>query len=219
MADPNARSKLSELPAGALLELSAQRDGPDGLARQALEVLYERARIDCFWTDRRILRNDDDALDAVQRKFLRLWSASPRFVDRSATPEESEKLGRSYLKLLDVRIALRLKKQSGRAAPFSSFAETAEPGWNPESALVQPPDDGPVAATDVERALQQLSREQRMAALLFADGHEYADIARIMGLTPTRTRSLLQSTKKKLRKFLAPAEPVAAALEDDHERS
>ncbi len=57
---------------------------------------------------------------------------------------------------------------------------------------------------DLEAALQALTPKQKVAFLLFADGHTEREIAQQLGLSRGNVHAYLEAARKKLKKILAP---------------
>lgn len=137
--------------------------------------------------------------DIAQEAFLRLYKAAPDL-------EPGAKLSTILYKIayhLAVDLARRRKSRAGRAPTLSLDAPGHEPaagrGETPE-ALYQ----AAQASAAIAESLASLPDTQRLAITLRAyEGHSYAEIAEILGLSVPSVESLLfrarQSLSKKLK--------------------
>ena len=160
----------------------------------AYDHIYQRyaARVDSVC--RRMLADPQDAQDAAQETFLRVYQALPRFN------------GRYQLGAWITRIAtnvcldhLRARKRAPtEAAPQEVLEDVVDAGpvAGPEEALLRR-DEG----ERVQETLARLTPMQRQAILMRDfEGRAYSDIASSLGVSETRARVLLHRARKGFRR-------------------
>ncbi|MBI4617495.1 MAG: sigma-70 family RNA polymerase sigma factor, partial [Planctomycetes bacterium] len=172
-------------PDDALVERAARGDAP------SFDELVERHKDGVYRTAARILRDRDEAFDAVQEVFLRVYRALPRLSDRS-------RFG-PWLRKIAVRTTLSFLEKKGRHV--SQSLESA-----PEAASNERPDH---AASDrelgeaIRAALGKLPADQRTAVILCdIEGLSYEEIADVCAIPKGTVMSRIHYGRKKLRDML-----------------
>jgi RNA polymerase sigma-70 factor (ECF subfamily) len=162
----------------------AARAGDDA----AFGVLVARHARAAFAIARAVVGDADLAEDVCQEALFRIWQ-------RLRDCKEPERFA-NWLAVSVRRHALNALRNCRRAAELSSelVDEARRPDHEAEAADT-------VAA--LERALQQLSSEQRQAVLLFdLEGWSHLEIAASLGTTEAMSRQHLMLGRRKLRQLL-----------------
>lgn len=157
-----------------------------------LEELFEAHHLRLFRLARRLLRNADDARDAVQDAFLR----AARHADRLPPGEPG---GEAWL----VRVLVNLchdhhRRHRRRGEPALLTGEEASP--------VSQPDDAALARLSVEAALAVLPARRRAVVVLHElEERSVEEIAAFLGVARVTVRWHLAAGRRQLAKILAPA--------------
>ena len=152
--------------------------------------LIERHGLAARRAARAILRDDDDADDAVQEGMLAAWRAIDRY-DRTRP-------FRPWLMRIVVNAALDARRRS-RVRQAEPIAEALEsrgllPDRMAEAALLR---------TKLDAGLAALPERQRIALVLFdAEGWGHADIAATLGVPEGTVRSYVFHARRALRRTL-----------------
>ncbi len=164
----------------------------------ALRELMERYQGPVYAMAYRMLGNAADAEDIAQRTFIRVWKAAPAY--------EPGARFTTWLFTIVKNLVFNESRRRQRK-PASSLESSAEQGFCASSPPEQAP-DATLAHKEleeiVERALGQLSPKARMAIQLrrFED-MGYEDIATVLGMTVSATKSMLFRARRELRELLA----------------
>jgi RNA polymerase sigma-70 factor, ECF subfamily len=162
---------------------------PDELA--AFERIMARSERPVLRIAQRLLNNPQDAQDAAQEVFLRLYQHLRKLDDaRGLEP---------WL----FRVTVNVCRDMARRRPRSvSLEETPDP--------VEPRPDAQHAAEReqqremVRRALARLGQKERAALVLRdVEGFSTREVARILGSSETTVRSQISTARLKLRDFTA----------------
>ncbi len=175
-----------------MMRMKTQRD--EGALRE-LMVHYQGP---VYTMAYRLLGNAADAEDIAQRTFIRVWKAAPTY--------EPEARFTTWLFTIVKNLAFNESRRRKRK-PASSLDAAAEQGITPAAVSTQAPDvslEHKELEIVVEQALSQLSPKARMAVQLrrFED-LGYEDIAGVLGMTASATKSLLFRARRELRTLLA----------------
>jgi RNA polymerase sigma factor (sigma-70 family) len=155
---------------------------------RAFERLYRRHVADVYRYALVLLRSPDDAEQVTQATFLSAYRA----FDRGERPRNQ----RAWLFGL-AHAACR------RRARLQDGADEAEP-----DAL----DDGPATPAEIRRALAHLPFDERAALVMRElEGRSYAEIARVLELSPAGVETLVFEARWALRKWLEGALTCRAA--------
>ncbi|HEX2235769.1 MAG TPA: sigma-70 family RNA polymerase sigma factor [Actinomycetota bacterium] len=160
----------------------------------AYDSIYERYAPRVNAVCRRMLSDRQDAQDAAQETFLRVYQALPRFNGRY-------QLG-AWINRIATNVCLdhlRARKRTpAEATPNEVLDDVVEPesSANPEELLLRS-DEG----ARVQQTLGRLTEMQRTAILMRDfEGRDYSDIASTLGMSETRVRVLLHRARKGFRK-------------------
>ncbi len=165
---------------------------------RALRELIERYQGPVYTMAYRMLGNTADAEDIAQRTFIRVWKAAPSY--------EPDARFTTWLFTIVKNLVFNESRRRQRK-PASSLDAAGEYGFAPEVTSELSPDaslEHKELEQVVEQALSRLSPKARMAVQLrrFED-MGYEDIAGVLGLTLSATKSLLFRARQELRALLA----------------
>jgi RNA polymerase sigma-70 factor (ECF subfamily) len=181
-------------------------DDPDLVAaaqagdRDALEQLLRLHQPKVHAICRRITGNDADALDATQEALVAIVSGIGRFD------------GRSRLSTWVYRVATNacldeLRRRSRR--PIVGLADDDPDAGRPEPVASARPADEAAARVDVDRALETVRPEFRVAVVLRdLCGLDYAEIADVLDLPPGTVRSRIARGRAALADALGNQDPA-----------
>ena len=126
-----------------------------------------------------ILQNQDDCRDAMQEAALKAWEKRGRLRDE-------ERFGPWIARIL-VNVCYDIQRKRKRVVSLEEAPEPAAPAPDPTLAL----------------ALQALPEKLRLPLVLqYAEGMEYAEIARVLHVTEGSVRGRIHRAKEQLRKEL-----------------
>jgi RNA polymerase sigma-70 factor (ECF subfamily) len=174
-------------------ELAAQaaREGSDGVAFTALVDRFRERVWRVCW---RLMNSQQDAEDAAQEVFVRLFFERGKFAGRSRYS--------TWVHGVAIRTCLTLRRSRSRRRR----RESPESAVGDEAALVQAhADTRPAvahtvdAAHDVARLLDDLDEEDRALVLMkFAEGHDYDELAEMFGTTAGALRMRVSRIRERL---------------------
>ncbi len=167
----------------------------------AFGELYDRHRLRIYHTAFRILRNRQDAEDAVQRSFQRAFTNLCRFREDSTFSTWVSRIAiNDALMLLRQRRANTRLQENDDDTEAPSVLDPADKGPTPEQALVETE----LRAT-VIRAISRLRKSLRIVVLLRElQGLTSAETARRLGLTVSAVKARTFHARRYLRKYLEP---------------
>ncbi len=167
----------------------------------AFGELYDRHRLRIYHTTFRILRNRQDAEDAVQRSFQRAFTNLCRFREDSTFSTWVTRIA-----INDALMLLRQRRANTRLQENNDGTE--------EPSVLDPTDKGPTpeqALAETERraaVLQAISylRESLRTVVLLRElqGLTSAETARRLGLTVTAVKARTFRARRHLREYLEP---------------
>ncbi len=165
---------------------------------RALRELMERYQGPVYTMAYRMLGNAADAEDIAQRTFIRVWKAAPTY--------EPEARFSTWLFTIVKNLVFNESRRRQRK-PASSLEAAAEQGFSAGGPAEHAP-DAHLALKDleavVEAALAKLSPQARMAVQLRRfEEMGYEEIASVLGITVSATKSLLFRARRELRELLA----------------
>ena len=166
------------------LAVEACREGSDGPAFNCLLARYrERVWQICY----RLMGNSEDAGDAAQEVFVRLFLNRGKFEGRSKYS--------TWVHGVAVRTCLTLRRGRGRRQRH----ETADP--RPLEGAVAEKIHGGGQSIDLMHMLERLSEEDRaMMILKHAEGYQYDELAAMFGLSVSACKMRLSRAREKLNK-------------------
>ena len=190
MAGPADDDGLATLSDEALAAQAA-REGSDGIAFTALMDRFRERVWRVCW---RLMGSQQDAEDAAQEVFVRLFFDRTKFAGRSRYSTWLHGVAiRTCLTLRRSRSRRRRREQAESAGDDDMLTvEThADPGASPTAAID--------AADDVGRLLEGLDEEDRALVLMkFAENHDYEELAEMFGATPGALRMRVSRIREKL---------------------
>jgi RNA polymerase sigma-70 factor, ECF subfamily len=167
----------------------------------AFGKLYELHRVRFYHTAFRILRNRQDAEDAVQRSFQRAFTNLCRFREDSTFSTWVTRIAiNDALMLLRQRRTNTRLHENNDDTEATSVLDPADKGPTPEQALAE--NELRVA---VIRAISHLRESLRIVVLLRElQGLTSAETARRLGLTVSAVKARTFHARRYLRKYLEP---------------
>lgn len=168
------------------LAAEAAREGSDGVAFVALvERFRQRVWRICF----RLLGNEQDANDAAQEVFIRLFTNRTKFEGRSKYA--------TWVHAIAVRTCLTIRRGRGRRQKHEDTI--SEEHWEHEQPSVEQAAGG--LALDLMNMLEVLDDEDRaMLILKYAEGHDYQELSEIFGHSVSACKMRLSRAREKLQK-------------------
>jgi RNA polymerase sigma factor (sigma-70 family) len=188
----------------------------------AFDALFRQHRAGLLGFLCRRLHSREAAEEALGIAFARAWRARSSFQGAATPGEEGAALreGAACVKAWLYRIALRVALDAQRSRRRHA---TAELDAHPEQAALLP-DEAPLpletvlererratARRAVAAALDRLRAEEaRLVRLFYFEGHDYAEIGRLLGVSRSQVRGRLHRLRARLRRdLLQGAFPVA----------
>lgn len=177
------------------LAAEAAREGSDGPAFVALvERFRQRVWRICF----RLLGNEQDASDAAQEVFLRLFTNRTKFEGRS-------KYG-TWVHAIAVRTCLTIRRGRGRRKKHEDTVSDEQ--WQRQQPQQTPARPG--LALDLMRMMEILDDEDRaMLILKYAEGHDYEELSEIFDLSVSACKMRLSRAREKLQQRF-PDQPLSS---------
>jgi RNA polymerase sigma-70 factor (ECF subfamily) len=183
-------------------EISLVREVDDAAARpasslmceEAFRAFYERTARGVWFYLARITGDRQLADDLLQEAYYRFY--------RAGAAHESERHRRNSLYTIATNVARDTWRRRGGVI---------ETPLDDVEACIGVTEDGIHARTDVARAMERLSPQQReMLWLAYANGSSHDEIAEVTGVAPGSVKSLLFRARKKLAAILgAPGNEAA----------
>lgn len=184
----------AERPGSSVRLLIENAKAGDRIAFDQLMICYQRRVVSTAW---RMLGNREDARDAAQEAFLRVYKHLGSF------REDQEFAG--WLYRIVVNVCHDLARKRGRADQFASleteretgYIETLAGGDDIEAAAIRAQEQAMVV-----QALETLSKKER-AALVLRDleGLSTEEVAQALGSSQTTVRSQISSARSKIKAF------------------
>ncbi len=166
------------------LAAEAAREGSDGLAFVALvERFRQRVWRICY----RLLGNEQDANDAAQEVFVRLFTHRAKFAGRSKYD--------TWVHAIAVRTCLTIRRGRGRRKRHEDT--TSEEKWEQKQPSHLPASPG--LKMDLMHMLEVLDDEDRaMLILKYAEGYDYEELAEIFDLSVSACKMRVSRAREKL---------------------
>lgn len=141
----------------------------------------------------RVLGTREEAEDAVQETFLKLWRASDRY-------DASRGTFKAWIGRVVVNHCLDRRRALKPVEALDVVGEMADDGPTPEDAAMAASRGATVAA-----AMDQLPPRQRaVLALFYGEGHSMLEVAEMLELNVKAVESLLSRGRAGLRQALEP---------------
>jgi RNA polymerase sigma-70 factor, ECF subfamily len=189
LPDSSARTAVSSV--ASMIE---RAKAGDAAAFEQMIDCYQRKVISTAW---RILGNREDARDAAQEVFLRVYKYLGGF--------RADQDFAAWLYRIIINVCRDQMRKRGRPDQFTSFEFEQELGNfdarasndDVEAAAIRSQQQAMIA-----RALETLSRKERAAIVLRdLEGLTTEQVARVLGSTQTTVRSHISSARAKIKKF------------------
>lgn len=166
------------------LAAEAAREGSEGPAFAALFERYEeRVWRVCF----RLLGNADDAADATQEVFVRLFFERSKFAGRSRYS--------TWVYGIALRVCLTLRRGRGRRQKHELAAQTEQSIH--EKHLAPPSSAG--AKLDLQQMLECLDDEDRALLIMkYAEGYNHDELAEIFDLSVSACKMRIHRAVQRL---------------------
>src|SRR5262245_30985202 len=192
MADPLNDRRDSECAASPIAQLIDCAQSGDTTAFDQIVIHHQHRVVALAWL---MLGNQEDARDAAQEAFLRVYKHIKKF---DPTQDFS---GWLYRIVVNVCRDLARKRRSN----LSSFEAEIETGAIQEPASPLNTEAAAMVAQEqaiVLKALATLTEKERAAIVLRdLEGLATEEVARILGSSPTTVRSQISSARAKIRVF------------------
>ena len=178
--------------------VNAARGGDE----QAIRDLLGRYRTAVFNLAFRILRNEEDATDAAQETFIRVFRALDRFDERQRFKPWILRIASNYC--ID-----QIRKRDWRTVSFDTPIETEDGTLEMELAGPGPQPDEVLKRKEqrmvIEQAIDSLPPDYRMAIVLrHTEGLSYEEIADVLGVPLGTVKARIHRARSALQKKLAP---------------
>ena len=158
--------------------------------QEAFGSLIDRHGLAARRAARAILRDEDDADDAVQEGMLAAWRAIERF--------DPVRPFRPWLMRIVVNAALDARRRS-KVRQAEPIAETLESGGLGPDRMAE----AALLRARIDAGLAELPERQRIALVLFdAEGWGHADIAAALGVPEGTVRSYVFHARRAMRQSL-----------------
>jgi RNA polymerase sigma-70 factor, ECF subfamily len=166
------------------LAAEAAREGSDG---PAFVALVERFRQRVWRICYRLLGNEQDANDAAQEVFVRLFTNRTKFAGRSKYA--------TWVHAIAVRTCLTIRRGRGRRKRHEDT--TSEEQWEQRQPTAE--STAPGLRLDLMHMLDVLDDEDRaMLILKYAEGYDYEELAAIFELSVSACKMRLSRAREKL---------------------
>jgi len=168
------------------LAAEAAREGSDGPAFVALLERYQdRVWRVCY----RLMGNAEDANDAAQEVFVRLFLQRDKFAGRSKYA--------TWVHGITIRTCLLLRRSHGRRRRHESTARDIESHRQEQCDR----HEGTAAALDLMQMLETLDDEDRALLIMkYAEGHSYDELAGMFNLSVSACKMKISRARDKLKR-------------------
>ncbi|MFY9558260.1 MAG: RNA polymerase sigma factor [Blastocatellia bacterium] len=189
LPDSSANSAVSSI--ASMIELAK---AGDAAAFEQIIDCYQRKVLSTSW---RMLGNQEDARDAAQEVFLRVFKYLRGF--------RADKDFAAWLYRIVINVCNDQMRKRGRHDQFTSFETEQElgsfdavaSGEDVEAAAIQSQQQ-----TIITQALATLSKKERAAIVLRdLEGLTTEEVARILGSSPATVRSQISSARVKIKLY------------------
>lgn len=157
------------------------------MALDLLTSVFTRLRPRLHSTARRLLESDDDADDAVQEAFCRLWQRRDRLSG------ESEAEGVSVTTVRNICIDSLRQRQSRPTDPLDERSD------RPDDTGTSPPSQELVEEVNTLISASLSARDREILIHRECDGWEFDDIAEHYGMTEASVRVAISRARRTVR--------------------
>jgi RNA polymerase sigma-70 factor (ECF subfamily) len=190
-----ARSQVVDVapPSDEQLAAEAAREGSDGPAFVALVDRYrQRVWRICY----RLLGNEQDANDAAQEVFLRLFLHRERFAGRSKYS--------TWAQGVALRTCLAMRRSRGRRQRREELVADDDLS----SSQPDRPDTAPGVAMDLAQMLEMLDEEDRALLILkYAEQYDYEELSAMFEISTSACKMRVSRAREKLQQRYADTSP------------
>jgi len=166
----------------------------DSYAFEQLITSYQHRVVATAW---RMLGNQEDARDAAQEVFLRVY----RYLERFRSGEDFS----AWLYRITINVCRDAHRRRGPQDRFASFETERELGNLPEGASADDVEAAAILSQEqaiIASALDTLSPKEREAIVLRdLEGLSTEEVARILGSSATTVRSQICSGRTKIKQY------------------
>ena len=168
------------------LAAAAAAEGSDGPAFVALVTRYQQR----VWrVCHRLMGREDDASDAAQEVFVRLFLNRAKFLGRSKYS--------TWVHGVAVRTCLQMRRGLARLRRHEDDARRQAAAK--QTRATQPP--GPGLALDLMQILDVLDEDDRALLIMkYAEGHDYRTLAKIFDLSVSACKMRISRACEKLQR-------------------
>ncbi|MEZ6139624.1 MAG: RNA polymerase sigma factor [Zavarzinella sp.] len=188
----NAKNPMEFVGDGKLIELAITGDRP------ALNHIFQKYRDDAYRVAYRLLGNKEDALDAIQEGFTKVFLKLETFEFRSSL--------KTWILRIVTNSALDYGRKRQRAKTLVERAGSEEFQESPPRMVEDPANVAEYSEmrSSLNGALMQLPEAQRSAFTLHVDGGlSYAEIAEVLEISIGTVMSRLFYARQKLKGLLS----------------
>ena len=166
------------------LAAEAAREGSDGPAFVAIvDRFQDRVWRVCY----RLMGNKEDASDATQEVFVRLFLQRAQFEGRSKYT--------TWMHGIAIRTCLMMRRGRGRRKKHEEVAQRRGTTRHERAHR-----DTPETAIDVAQMLETLDEEDRaMLILKYAEGYNYEELSEMFGLSVSGCKMRLSRARDRLK--------------------
>lgn len=193
MMDQTRKEKEATQDPSRVARLIAEAQAGDRPAFDRLMIEHQNRVVSLAW---RMLGNREDALDAAQESFLRVY----RHLHKYDPAHEFT----AWLYRIVVNVCRDQARKRSRGNT-SSLDEAFESGRMDEPASSNRTEDAAILAQEkrlIARALMTLTEKERQAIVLRdLEGLATDEVAELLGSSPTTIRSQISSARSKIRSF------------------
>lgn len=175
-----------------LIELCKQNDRK---AQHEVYKRYSKAMYNVCW---RILNDEAEAEDALQESFIKAFKKLESF--------KGESTFGAWLKRITINTALNyLKAKKAEIVPLEHLSKEDHENnaYEPVGNIFEDDDDEASKIGRIKTAMENLPDGYRVVfSLYLIEGYDHAEIAGILGITESTSKSQYNRAKKKLKELL-----------------
>jgi len=191
---PRLDESSADSSGAAIAFVIEQAKEGDSFAFEQLIISYQHRVVATAW---RMLGNQEDARDAAQEVFLRVY----RYLNKFRSGEDFS----AWLYRITINVCRDAHRRRGPQDRFTSFESERELGNLPETAGADDVEAAAILSQEqaiIASALDTLSPKEREAIVLRdLEGLSTEDVARILGSSATTVRSQISSGRAKIKQY------------------
>ena len=186
--------ELTDERAESLAILIDRARAGDRQAFDRIMIRHQRLVVSTAW---RMLGNQEDARDAAQESFLRVYKYLKNF-------KRGEDFA-GWLYRITVNVCRDFARKRGRASQFVSFEQEREEGNLATLSSGENVEEGAILSQErsiIERAIGTLTKKEKAAIVLRdLEGLSTEEVADILGSSQGTVRSQISSARTKIKRF------------------